>query len=57
MSNISYYTKEGLDRLIKELQDLKTKGRARDKGDLSENEEYDAAIEAQWLLELKISKL
>ena len=57
---------EGLDKLKKELQDLKTKGRAdmakqiaeaRDKGDLSENAEYDAAKEAQWLLELKISKL
>ncbi|MEL6558721.1 MAG: transcription elongation factor GreA [Bacteroidota bacterium] len=66
MSNISYYTKEGLDKLKKELQDLKTKGRAdmakqiaeaRDKGDLSENAEYDAAKEAQGLLELKISKL
>lgn len=66
MSGISYYTKEGLDRLKKELQDLKTKGRAdmakqiaeaRDKGDLSENAEYDAAKEAQGLLELKISKL
>lgn len=66
MSKISYYTKEGLDKLKKELQDLKTKGRAdmakqiaeaRDKGDLSENAEYDAAKEAQGLLELKISKL
>lgn len=66
MSGISYYTKEGLDKLKKELQDLKTKGRAdmakqiaeaRDKGDLSENAEYDAAKEAQGLLELKISKL
>src|SRR4051794_38941741 len=63
---ISYYTKEGLDRLTKELNDLKTKGRsdiakqiaeARDKGDLSENAEYDAAKDAQGLLELKISKL
>ena len=66
MSGISYYTKEGLDKLKKELQELKTKGRAdmarqiaeaRDKGDLSENSEYDAAKEAQGLLELKISKL
>ncbi|MEL7145483.1 MAG: transcription elongation factor GreA [Bacteroidota bacterium] len=66
MPNISYYTKEGLDRLKSELQELKTKGRAdmarqiaeaRDKGDLSENAEYDAAKEAQGLLELKISKL
>ena len=65
-SNISYYTKEGLDRLKAELNQLKTKGRtdiakqiaeARDKGDLSENAEYDAAKDAQGLLELKISKL
>jgi transcription elongation factor GreA len=62
----SYYTQEGLDKLKNELHDLKTKGRiamaaqiaeARDKGDLSENAEYDAAKEAQGLLELKISKL
>lgn len=66
MSNISYYTKEGLERLKAELNELKTKGRssiakqiaeARDKGDLSENAEYDAAKDAQGLLELKISKL
>ncbi len=66
MSNISYYTPEGLERLKNELQELKTKGRAdmarqiaeaRDKGDLSENAEYDAAKDAQGLLELKISKL
>lgn len=66
MSQISYYTKEGLDRLKAELNELKTKGRtdiakqiaeARDKGDLSENAEYDAAKDAQGLLELKISKL
>ncbi len=63
---ISYYTQEGLDRLHEELHNLKLKGRAdiarqiaeaRDKGDLSENAEYDAAKEAQGLLELKISKL
>lgn len=63
---ISYYTKEGLDKLTSELANLKTKGRsdiakaiaeARDKGDLSENAEYDAAKDAQGLLELKISKL
>src|SRR6187401_116691 len=63
---ISYYTKEGLDRLTNELATLKTKGRsdiarqlaeARDKGDLSENAEYDAAKDAQGHLELKISKL
>ena len=66
MSKISYYTKEGLERLKAELSHLKTKGRsdiakqiaeARDKGDLSENAEYDAAKDAQGLLELKISKL
>lgn len=66
MSKISYYTLEGLNKLKDELQYLKTKGRAdiakqiaeaRDKGDLSENAEYDAAKEAQGILELKISKL
>lgn len=66
MSKISYYTKEGLERLKAELSELKGKGRsdiakqiaeARDKGDLSENAEYDAAKDAQGLLELKISKL
>ncbi|GHN03151.1 transcription elongation factor GreA [Cytophagales bacterium WSM2-2] len=63
---ISYYTKEGLDRLTSELNTLKTKGRsdiakqiaeARDKGDLSENAEYDAAKDAQGHLEAKIAKL
>ncbi len=63
---INYYTKDGLQKLKDELTELKTKGRAdmakqiaeaRDKGDLSENAEYDAAKEAQGLLELKISKL
>ena len=62
----SYITKEGLKKLEQELQQLKTKDRpaiskqiaeARDKGDLSENAEYDAAKEAQGLLEMKISKL
>lgn len=66
MSNISYYTAEGLQKLKAELAELKTKGRAevarqlaeaRDKGDLSENAEYDAAKDAQGHLELKISKL
>ncbi|MDJ1470676.1 transcription elongation factor GreA [Cytophagaceae bacterium DM2B3-1] len=66
MSKISYYTQEGLTRLRDELIELRTKGRAdiarqiaeaRDKGDLSENAEYDAAKDAQGLLELKISKL
>ena len=66
MSNIKYFTKEGLKKLNDELHHLKTKGRAeiakqiaeaRDKGDLSENAEYDAAKDAQGLHELKISKL
>ncbi|MCA4896352.1 MAG: transcription elongation factor GreA [Cytophagales bacterium] len=63
---ISYYTKEGLEKLTSELANLKTKGRsdiakqiaeARDKGDLSENAEYDAAKDAQGHLEAKIAKL
>jgi transcription elongation factor GreA len=63
---ITYYTEEGLRRLKEELNDLKSKGRtdiarqiaeARDKGDLSENAEYDAAKDAQGLLELRISKM
>lgn len=66
MGNVSYYTEEGLQKLKDELNELKTKGRsdiakqiaeARDKGDLSENAEYDAAKDAQGLLELKIAKL
>jgi transcription elongation factor GreA len=66
MSGISYYTKEGLKKLQDELSELSTKGRqemarqiaeARDKGDLSENAEYDAAKDAQGLLELRISQL
>ncbi len=66
MSNISYYTQEGLEKLKEELNDLKTRGRAdiskqiaeaRDKGDLSENAEYDAAKDAQGHLEAKIAKL
>lgn len=66
MSQISYYTKEGLKKLKDELQHLKSVERpsisaqiaeARDKGDLSENAEYDAAKEAQGLLEAKIAKL
>ena len=63
---VSYYTQEGLKRLKDELNDLKVRGRAdmarqiaeaRDKGDLSENAEYDAAKDAQGHMELKISKL
>jgi transcription elongation factor GreA len=66
MSQISYYTEEGLQKLKEELYNMKTVQRpaiseqiaeARDKGDLSENAEYDAAKEAQGLLEMKISKL
>ncbi len=66
MAEVSYYTKEGLERLKEELQHLKTVGRAniskaiaeaRDKGDLSENAEYDAAKEAQGLHESKIAQL
>ncbi|REG94651.1 transcription elongation factor GreA [Algoriphagus antarcticus] len=66
MGTIQYYTEEGLKRLKDELQMLRTKGRtdisnqiaeARDKGDLSENAEYDAAKDAQGHLELKIAKL
>ncbi len=66
MSQITYFTEEGLKKLKDELHFLKTKERssiskqiaeARDKGDLSENAEYDAAKEAQGLLELKISKM
>ena len=63
---IGYYTEEGLQKLKDELHLLRTKERkaatqaivdARDKGDLSENAEYDAAREAQALLEFRIAKL
>ncbi len=66
MAKVSYYTKEGLDKIINELRELQSKGRAeiarqiadaRDKGDLSENAEYDAAKDAQGHLEAKIAKL
>jgi transcription elongation factor GreA len=66
MSKVSYYTAEGLKKLRDELNYLKDVerpkasqaiGEARDKGDLSENAEYDAAKEAQGLLEMKISKM
>lgn len=66
MSKVSYYTEEGLKKLRAELKQLKDVERlrasraiaeARDKGDLSENAEYDAAKEAQGMLEMKISKL
>ncbi|MBO6518321.1 MAG: transcription elongation factor GreA [Bacteroidia bacterium] len=66
MSEVNYMSQEGYDNLKKEIEHLKMVerpriskqiGEARDKGDLSENAEYDAAKEAQGLLELKISKL
>jgi len=66
MSKVSYYTEEGLKKLKHELNHLRDVERpkasqaiaeARDKGDLSENAEYDAAKEAQGLLEMKIAKL
>jgi transcription elongation factor GreA len=66
MAEVSYFTKDGLEKLKEELQYLKTTGRAnisraiaeaRDKGDLSENAEYDAAKEAQGLHEAKIAQL
>ncbi|MDR2972841.1 MAG: transcription elongation factor GreA [Bacteroidales bacterium] len=66
MNEIKYYSKESLATLKKELHILETVERlkisaaiaeARDKGDLSENAEYDAAKDAQGLLELKIGKL
>jgi len=66
MSDVNYMSQEGYDALKEEIDHLKKVERpniskqiaeARDKGDLSENAEYDAAKEAQGLLELKISKL
>jgi transcription elongation factor GreA len=66
MSKVSYYTAEGLKKLKDELNQLRDVERpkaseaiaeARDKGDLSENAEYDAAKEAQGLLEMRISKM
>lgn len=66
MSKVSYYTAEGLKKLRSELNQLRDVERpkasqaiaeARDKGDLSENAEYDAAKEAQGMLEMKIAKL
>ena len=66
MSEINYYTPEGLDNLKSEINQLESIERpkisqqiaeARDKGDLSENAEYDAAKEAQGMLEARISKL
>lgn len=66
MNKVSYITEEGLEKLKKELEHLKNVQRpaisrqiaeARDKGDLSENAEYEAAKEAQGMLEMKIAKL
>ena len=66
MSKVSYYTAEGLKKLRDEVNHLRDVerpnvsraiGEAIDKGDLSENAEYDAAKEAQGMLEMKISKL
>lgn len=66
MPDINYLTQEGYDKLRTELEELKTTGRAevaraiaeaREKGDLSENAEYDAAKDAQGLLELKINDM
>jgi transcription elongation factor GreA len=66
MANYTYLTQNGFDRVKSELEELKSTGRqeaahaiaeARSQGDLSENAEYDAAKDAQGLLELKISEL
>jgi transcription elongation factor GreA len=66
MMEYNYLTKEGFDRLMNELEDLRTRGRseaaraiaeARDKGDLAENAEYHAAKDEQGMLEMKISDL
>ena len=66
MSDISYMTAEGYEKLQSELDEMKTKGRdeiskaiaeAREKGDLSENAEYDAAKDAQGMLEMKINEM
>jgi len=66
MSGFNYMTKQGYDKLVAQLNDLKTNERkkasqaiaeARDKGDLSENAEYDAAKDAQGMLEMKINEL
>jgi transcription elongation factor GreA len=66
MAEFRYLTKEGYDKIVHDLDDLKTRGRsdvskaiaeAREKGDLSENAEYHAAKDEQGMLELKISEL
>ena len=66
MAGYNYMTQEGYDKIMAELEDLKMNGRAeaakaiaeaREKGDLSENAEYDAAKDAQGMLEMKINQL
>ncbi|NNE28875.1 MAG: transcription elongation factor GreA [Saprospiraceae bacterium] len=66
MSKYTYLTQEGYDKLVADLEELKSTGRqnvakaiaeAREKGDLSENAEYDAAKDAQGMLELKINEM
>lgn len=66
MSAYNYLTQEGYDKIKAELEEMKTSGRqemaraiaeAREKGDLSENAEYDAAKDAQGMLEMKINEL
>lgn len=66
MSNYTYLTQEGYDKLKNDLEKMKTEGRddvakaiaeAREKGDLSENAEYDAAKDAQGMLEMRINEL
>lgn len=65
MAKINHITQEGLDKLRRDLEELKSQrplmsaaiAEARDKGDLSENAEYDAAKEAQGMLEMRIAKL
>ncbi|HAQ37870.1 MAG TPA: transcription elongation factor GreA [Saprospiraceae bacterium] len=66
MAGFNYMTKGGYDKMVKELDELKSTGRkeaaqaiaeAREKGDISENAEYDAAKDAQAMLEMKISEM
>ncbi len=66
MSDYNYLTQEGYDKITAQLEEMKTTGRqeaaaaiaeAREKGDLSENAEYDAAKDAQGMLEMKINEL
>ena len=66
MAGYNYMTKEGYQKLVRELEELKTVGRraaaqaiadAREKGDISENAEYDAAKDAQGMLEMKINEM